>query len=827
MHEDREAQLPIFRLDERDLGMGASYGNAAVWINTKNTGAIERIFSIGWGGNLFGSVATRYGTRGSRLYESVAGSSEDSYVGLRPDGSGRTFELHPAFQRVSMTFGGVIDVRETTFVPLGMHASESEEPPIVYRTIEVTNRARESRYLRLAVTARLRGGTEPNVRARYDAEIAGLVANNTSDSRGTRFLTLDVPSRYGTTSDFELASDLRYLPALDNRVEAVGDVLGCLQVDFIVEPGARKQYCVKMGAFPETEVEAHGRFAAALSGSEALEQTLNHLQDCLRNGQVLTPDRVINEGVLWSKVNMRRVMASYPHGRAFTNDPGVSSNVVVRDSAWFVYGCDFFLPDFSRALLDKATILQYESGKLPEYFDALTGRVEDDGLNINDDTPLYILAVNHHFRATVDFDWLKKIYPSISRAARYIISQKDSRGLVFCSANDSRGSVWAIASWRNIISDYSINGAVTEVNAECVAALRDAAHLAQEAGYDSDAEVFSAASAALLEAMTQHLVNPANGLFYLNIDTAGTTHTDVTGDQIFPVLFRACDDEMAYRIMSRLEGPDFWTEAGLRTASRNDPLYDPAAYSGLIGGVWPGLTWWFAFASSRYHPEAMVRALRSSFEHYGADARKNNTVPGQFSEWFDGESLANRGMRLSPWEPPRFLWAAIEGVCGLTLQGATQPRVDPLVPEPWMWFGIRRLLHGGSYFSYVVVREESGMRVHSTLPLGSSSPVELYERDVSDLVEVFADSCAIIALARNGTTIVVVGNVAATTSNVGINLSALCEPHRNYSIRIFSSERRTWFEAGARSADELKALAFTIELAGYRLVELSQVIVES
>ena len=48
---------------------------------------------------------------------------------------------------------------------------------------------------------------------------------------------------------------------------------------------------------------------------------------------------------------MRRVMSRYAGGRAFTNEPGVSSNVVARDAAWFVYGCDHFLPDFSRALL--------------------------------------------------------------------------------------------------------------------------------------------------------------------------------------------------------------------------------------------------------------------------------------------------------------------------------------------------------------------------------------------------------------------------------------------------------------------------------------------
>ena len=108
--------------------------------------------------------------------------------------------------------------------------------------------------------------------------------------------------------------------------------------------------------------------------------------------------------------------------------------------------------------------------------------------------------------------------------------------------------------------------------------------------------------------MDHHLLNPHNGLYYLNIDVDGNIHTDVTGDEIFPVLFRVCDDEVGFHIISRLNAPDFWTPAGLRTASRLDARYDPSRYAGLLGGVWPGLTWWYAFAAQRYQPGVMVRA---------------------------------------------------------------------------------------------------------------------------------------------------------------------------------------------------------------------------
>jgi hypothetical protein len=75
----------------------------------------------------------------------------------------------------------------------------------------------------------------------------------------------------------------------------------------------------------------------------------------------------------------------------------------------------------------------------------------------------------------------------------------------------------------------------------------------------------------------------------------------------------------------------------------------------------------------------MVQALRTSFEHYARDPKKNNTVPGQYSEWMDGESLVNRVMRLSSWKPPRFVLAAIQGVCGVNIS-AGQLTFNPLIP---------------------------------------------------------------------------------------------------------------------------------------------------
>ncbi len=804
--------MESFSVASSRLAMGSSLGNSAIWIQTKGDGAIERIFLNSIGESLVGTVNLRYAGRPQH--------SDSFFPGIFAGGP-RELEIHPAYQRVRFRIIEVIEVAETTFVPFAK-GDPGDDEPVAYVVVELENRDTITHELRIFASAVLRGTTSADISARYDHKARALLAHNASKPQWIRVLgTSDAPARYRADSDYGLSYDPAFQGQLENDSSATGDLIGRLQWDFALAPGERRRFWFALGVYAEGERDALERFGRLLSGDDALAQTVASLKEIVRASRVLTPDPVINQGALWSKVNMRRVMASYPTGQAFTNDPGTYANVVTRDAAWFVYGNDHFLPSFSRRLLDNLAERQYPSGKMPEYFDAISGKVEDDGLNINDDTPLYVLAVNHHFRATGDWDWLAKTYPAVARAANYIISQVDDRGLVFCSADDPRGNVWAIAGWRNIVSGYRISGAVTEINAECVAALRDAAHLADELGSDDDRETFAAASAKIRGAMDTYLLNPKSGLYYLNVDVDGSPRTEVTGDEIFPVIMRACSEETGFRIISRLNAPDFWTPAGLRTVSSLDPRFDPAAHSGLMGGVWPGLTWWYAFGAARYHPHSMVRALRSSFEHYGVDPQRNNTVPGQFGEWFDGESLANRGMRLSPWEPPRFLWAAVEGVCGLVLLPGA-PRVNPLMPAGWNWVALRDVPYHGRSFSYFIVREpESGSRVYATCTIDCDWHTEVYTADVSDDVWAYTKDAIGMAFRRDQNLVLLVGNTGAETIYAAVQFADADLLPPRASIRVYSSERRSWEARGVVERSHLTSTAFSIERGGFRLLEIT------
>src|SRR5438105_15512213 len=80
--------LPFYTVPAGALEVGASLGNSAVWINTKGTGAVERIFSVDVGQSLTGAISIRYAAPGHRPFEEPdsqrQGHEMSTYVSLRP-----------------------------------------------------------------------------------------------------------------------------------------------------------------------------------------------------------------------------------------------------------------------------------------------------------------------------------------------------------------------------------------------------------------------------------------------------------------------------------------------------------------------------------------------------------------------------------------------------------------------------------------------------------------------------------------------------------------------------------------------------------------------
>lgn len=805
--------LFTYSIADTDLAHGTSLGNARAWATSKGTGAIEGLFSIDLGLQITGSLVVNLFApykdlvQYERMEEQGRQVAADTLIRLSQVGIG-SFTIHPCYQEHSYDLVGDVHVTETFFMP---NTGFNDEAGVI-QLMKISNRSSDAQTLAAIGCLYLPGESPNDMQSRYDGKIGGIVAWNQSNPDWVRaFGCVPHPDAHVTTHDIEEAWDPVY--PLANTTDEVGEIVASLQSTLFLRPGETKQIAFIVAFTPKGTKDISRVYGGFTDVKDLLDRTVARYSKLLHQADVMTPDALINQGVQWSKANMLRVLANYPIGISFTNDPGRSSNVVARDVAWFVHGTDFMLPEASCDMLRQIAARQEESGKIIEYYSALDGSSEDYGLNINDNTPLTILASAHHIEVTGHEACRKRLYPTIRKAADYIISQEDDRGLVYCSAEGT--GVHGIAGWRNIIDGRSINGAVTEINSECYAALLSASRIAEMDGESDKSRYFADEAAKLRDAINKHLKNPNNGMYYLNIDIHGNAITEVTSDQIFPMIFGVSDEETSQLITLRLSNPDFMTSAGLRTSSSLSPRYQPDTLVGLEGGVWPGVTWWYAMASVESDPAVMVDSLKKSYQQYTVRPGAYNTVPGQFSEWFDGESLVNRGMRLSPWEPPRFLWAAIEGAVGLNVEGA-QVKVSPRIPRDWSWLRVRNLLTAAGNLSFFAVRYEGGLTFHTTSRFLDSGSVEVYDQELTDLLDPVSQDTVEAAFANDREILLCFGDTSGDKKPAPFRTTRLLDNARRYNVQIYQSEIGKWINAGRHSGGKLGRL--TVEIAPHGFV---------
>ena len=381
---------------------------------------------------------------------------------------------------------------------------------------------------------------------------------------------------------------------------------------------------------------------------------------------------------------MLRVIKEYPQGWGSTNSPP-SDILVSRDTSWFVHGYDYLLPQFSRDAIELFNRFLEPSGQVVEYVRGVNGFKTSYDLNINDDTPLHIIAILHHYNATLDDAWLRGGVPARhARSPTTCSRSATANGLLFCKAGGV--DMFGITSWRNIIPYYTLDGAVTEINAEAYFALEAAARLAailderRRVGALFGRSRQRAARRDARQAVQRRHVG-VRAQLRQGRQLPGQLHRrrSVSG----AVRSRRTRGARA-RSCKRLMESDFITPVGLRTISTADSWYFPSHGFGLLGGIWPDLTLWFAVALARNgEPAAAVHWLEAIYATMEAGAPRN-TVPGQFAEWFDGGSLTNRGMYLSPWTGAKYLWAVAETVCGLDgYRTSGRPHIAPLLPADW------------------------------------------------------------------------------------------------------------------------------------------------
>jgi hypothetical protein len=520
---------------------------------------------------------------------------------------------------------------------------------------------------------------------------------------------------------------LSFAYALDGGDESVGMLLGAV--------------------FDPSNDAAPGAAAHLERVEKLLADSMTAIDRSLAAGRLWTPDAVIERGSLWAKINQLRMHQEYEWGDGFSNNPP-SDVVVGRDSYWYLSGSSYYAQPWSRLLLN----LWFEKGLEPsgEFVEYMTASrrpifTDDYGLNVNDNTPLLLIAAYRYYALSGDQEFLHRVYPLLLQSANFILSQrqvgKNNRyGLVWCTSTET--FVRGLCGWRNCIRNYKLSGAVTEVNVECFEALLRVAELAKSQGDDLNATRLTAAAEDLKLAINQHLraSTPTNHFYCLNINSAGERVEDTTADLLFPVLSGVTDRATGQAIMKKLFGEDFWASApdgagGIRTVSSEQKGYEaestPGNY-GLMGGVWPNLALWAGKAAAAEGlPELAVKGMQGTFLlSEREDAAHYNVVPGEFPEYFNGDDLKQRGMPLSPFVPGIYLWCGLEGLAGLNPRPSAM-RVEPQIPRDWDWLAISRLPYRGYPLTLLAAAKEH--TIYTTAPVETDwkqieAPADLQEK---------------------------------------------------------------------------------------------------
>lgn len=792
-----------YTVRDDQMAAGSTLGGPRLYLTIKASGAIEKVYSIDAGKVLFGTLVLH-------LWDTVTQAKLTPLPGR--------FAIHPEHQEHVYELPNHVTVHETLFALAGAPHDGTVDPPVAYYRVALHNNGPDPAALSTFASCRLRGETDHDVVAEFDRKRNAFAVWNVGEPDHARlFGVSQAPDAFETTIDHDRATAFRTPAALTGRCDTPPgqDTLGIFELRHALRAGESAEFFYRFALSATGRADAEAAYDASPPADEALARTKAHYSDVLSRAVLVTPNDDLNRGVTWAKANMLRTVSKARTGWSFVNDPTRSNNSVGRDTAWFGYGADYVLQEIAHDALLAYVDRQEPSGMIVEYYDIRNGKTEDYGLNINDNTPLIVLALLHHYHATGDRGFLERVYDAAVRAARYILSQRDERGLVWCTS--TKTADWGIVGWRNVIQNYRLSGATTELNSECYAALGAVATMAGELGRDADQVAFGEHAAALRSAINAHLTNPKNGLYYLNIDVDGRPRSDVTGDLVFPVIFGVADDEMAARIVSRLSAEDFWTDAGIRTVPRGSPTYGATHGYGLLGGVWVGATFWFAFAASRFNADLMAHSLAASFVHYSRDPRKNNTVPGQFSEWLHGETLVNQGMMLSPWFPPRFVWAAIEGVAGLDIT-TDPPGLVPRMAPAWKWYGVRNLPFRGRSLTWFAVHTPD-LAVYANTRFARAA--EVYTEDISHLLRLSGAPAVAMGLRRPGSVVVLVGNTSQHTviASVGIAGPSLGDVQ---SARAYNSLRNAWTEVELVSAQQLRdGIPFELERQGFCIMEFA------
>jgi glycogen debranching enzyme len=162
-------------------------------------------------------------------------------------------------------------------------------------------------------------------------------------------------------------------------------------------------------------------------------------------------------------------------------------------------------------------------------------------------------------------------------------------------------------------------------------------------------------------------------------------------------------------VLRRLSSPDLLTEAGMRSMSSKDPMYDKGYHTGQ---VWPLMTGWHAIACYNNDLQQTGFKCLKTFMDLAFSAQDPGRIafsaqdPGRINETYDAETFEPEGQFAQVWSHSLFIQGVLEGLLNMIPQWRTDMipvlSVVNRLPREINFIEVKNLLFQGSVFNIAI-----------------------------------------------------------------------------------------------------------------------------
>jgi hypothetical protein len=173
-------------------------------------------------------------------------------------------------------------------------------------------------------------------------------------------------------------------------------------------------------------------------------------------------------------------------------------------------------------------------------------------------------------------------------------------------------------------------------------------------------------------------------------------------------------------------------------------------------------------------------------------------------------------MRLSPWDSPRFLWSAIEGLAGIRL-GVDSIGLDPRIPNDWQWLRVHNVLYKDTSLSFFLTRQQDGFHVYTVNKFECDFPLHKYDEELAAGTESITTGISTIAFRKNNDILICLGSSLGMPAIGPFLAHHAVNKEKKYHVFALVSHDKNWKDLGTLKGSQLQRIVVRIEERGYAL----------